>query len=87
MSQISGSEWNIHGKERAVCLFVPELKRAKTEGTKYHAKTMMSTKADKTVEEKPRMCDLGRTRREKTREGVKNSVFIYNWIKKGESRG
>jgi hypothetical protein len=38
-----------------VCLFVTELKRAKTEGAEHGGK--------------------------KTREGVKSSVFIWNWIK------
>ena len=59
-----------------MCLFVAELKRAKSEGTKYHAKTMMSTKADKTVEEKPSMCRLGRTRREKD-EGGGQEQCVY----------
>ncbi len=48
-----------------MCLFAAAYKTAKVKGTKCHAKTMMSRTADKTVEEKPSMCHLGRARREK----------------------
>ena len=51
-------------------LFATEYKRTKDEGTKCHIKTTMSIKADKTVKEKPSMCHLGRTRREKDEGGV-----------------
>jgi hypothetical protein len=52
-----------------VCLFASEEKREKTEGTKCHAKTMMSIKADKNVKEKPSMCRLGKTWRQKDQGG------------------
>ncbi len=42
-------------------LICSRIKREKTEGTKCHAKTMMSIKSDKSVKEIPRMCRLGRT--------------------------
>ena len=51
------------------CLFPAELKRAKAEGTKCHAKTMMSIKADKVIKEIPSMCRLGRTPRDKNEGG------------------
>jgi hypothetical protein len=51
-------------------LFVGELNRTKTEGTKCHDKTMMSIKADKTIKENPSMCHLGRTQRDKDEGGV-----------------
>jgi hypothetical protein len=56
------------------CLFASELKRAKAEGTKCHAKTMMSIKADKTIQEKTSMCKM-----------MIQSLLQPN--QKGESRG
>jgi hypothetical protein len=46
-------------------LFAAEGKRAKSEGIKCHAKTMMSIKADKVIKEIPNMCRFDRTLRDK----------------------
>jgi hypothetical protein len=58
----------IHFRQN-VCLFGADLKRTKTDGTKCHAKTMMSIKADKdypkTIKQNPRKRHSGRTRRDK----------------------
>jgi hypothetical protein len=59
--------FNIFPALRYVCF--SRIKRAKAKGTKCHAKTMMSIKADKTVKEEPSICRVGRTWRDKDEGG------------------
>ncbi len=68
-----------------VCLFVAELKRTKTEGTKCQGKTMTSIKEDKTMKEKQSMCRSDRRDEDEGGKEARAKVLFY--IKKGESRG